>query len=786
MGTQTQRNQYQILGVVILLTMLLSFIFPTSTVFADDTTPPEDTQEEVVSNEADGEEIDIDVSSEGEDVDNSSPDEEDDGIENTDEEAGDEDSLIAQLPNGTDVVVLDEEGQVVSLASQEAADAIIISDPLWCPDGVDPIAHTGGCTDSYPSLTALLASLTGGNQPNQDGTIWIEKTYNSSTAEPGGTTNITIDGSSRQTWRNNSLTIQGGWDGPGTKSVSGTSLFSGDRFRIINWRDDVTVRNIVIDGASGAPSLEIEIDTTSTNTYNVLLENVEVKNNTNNRGAQIDNDESTGSVTINNSKFINNGNNDDGLYIDARGSVTLLNVTAYENGDEGVEIDNRDSTNRAPVQLLGTNVFTNIATGTGNNGYGLYIRSDGAITLNNITADDSTSSGGAYIDNDESGANSSSTVTITGTNSFSDNGNGDGDYGLQIISRGQVTLENIIANDNPETGVYIDNRPSNSNAAVTMNGVNNISNNADDGLIIYSDGTITLNEITANGNGIGSADNGAQLDNDSGNSDVIITGFHNSFSNNAGPGLDIVTDGNIEVFFATISGNNTASGSQDGAVFNSSNTTSTATKVYCSIFENNKGYGLNAFNFRGSLNFMGDNSFNNNPSGDYRYNGTAAFEDYDCIIPNSQANGGGGKGGNKTVEVIIPLTGNQFITLSCENPMTKLQMLNGNYVILAELCGYDALLDEVPEVDLPGGLPDGGQYVSGLNVVLTQDGDEVEPLPDGTNLMVAFKVPSGMASESFAILHWDRSSWVEESVIIEDGYVKTTSSNTGTYVLVVK
>ena len=72
--------------------------------------------------------------------------------------------------------------------------------------------------------------------------------------------------------------------------------------------------------------LELEIDLSGGGSdanpaYNVLLENVEVRNNTNNRGADINNDESPGSVTINNSTFTNNGTNngDDGLYVRSRG-----------------------------------------------------------------------------------------------------------------------------------------------------------------------------------------------------------------------------------------------------------------------------------------------------------------------------------------------------------------------------------------------------------------------------------------------------------------------------------
>jgi len=36
------------------------------------------------------------------------------------------------------------------LASQEAEAVIASGDPMWCPDGVDPIAGVGGCTSVIP------------------------------------------------------------------------------------------------------------------------------------------------------------------------------------------------------------------------------------------------------------------------------------------------------------------------------------------------------------------------------------------------------------------------------------------------------------------------------------------------------------------------------------------------------------------------------------------------------------------------------------------------------------
>ena len=118
--------------------------------------------------------------------------------------------------------------------------------------------------------------------------------------------------------------------------------------------------------------------------------------------------------------------------------------------------------------------------------------------------------------------------------------------------------------------------------------------------------------------------------------------------------------------------------------------------------------------------------------------------------------------------------------------MTVLQLLSGDFVTFANLCGYEAMLDAITEDGLPGALPDGNEYASGLNVALMQTGNAVDELPSGTNMTVSFMIPAGMEGETFAILRWDGSSWVEESVSVENGYVKASSSNTGTFVLVVK
>ena len=209
------KNQNCILGAIILLTMLLSLLFPTSSVSADDTTPPVEPSEAVdapLDEETPSEE---EVSAEIETPEAEEPIEKEPVVEKTaTEEPAIEDAatevpaiedsslegrtqaeaepVLTQVPDGTDVIILDEEGEVVPLATQEAAEAIATSDPMWCPEGFLP--GSAGCSAIYTSMTDLLAALSGAGQPTQNGTIWIEATYDSSVAEPGGTTSITING----------------------------------------------------------------------------------------------------------------------------------------------------------------------------------------------------------------------------------------------------------------------------------------------------------------------------------------------------------------------------------------------------------------------------------------------------------------------------------------------------------------------------------------------------------------------------------------------------------------
>ena len=163
---------------------------------------------------------------------------------------------------------------------------------------------------------------------------------------------------------------------------------------------------------------------------------------------------------------------------------------------------------------------------------------------------------GVYLDN--SGAISAKTVTLSGASVF--NGNfaqyNDGtpadtipEAGLEIFSKGNITVNNITANDNVSgAGALLDNSQGGSTVTVTLTGFGTFNNNDGDGLDINSKNTVTLTKITADDNlgDITSQYDGEGL-NVTTNGKLTLT--CGEFANNVDYGINLKTRGT-----ATISG----------------------------------------------------------------------------------------------------------------------------------------------------------------------------------------------------------------------------------------
>lgn len=503
-------------------------------------------------------------------------------------------TILEALPEDTPLIVLDEEGEALPLATEEAAQAIIIGDPIWCPASVaTPTPGLNGCSGSYATFAALLADpIFAGGGPASDGVIWIEKTY----AGEGAT--VTLDGAVLTVMKDFKLTLKGGWNGVGTNTIdtNDKSVFNAPLI-ITGWNNDVTISDIAVQNSLIAAPNSLQIATTG----NITVNRVSVNNNTQG-GAFFSNSGASApkKVTITDGNFSNNGTSGTiGLQVLSVGVVTLKNVTADGNGaatsGEGIQINNSFATTAQAVTL--TNVSANNNFGTG-----VFVNSNGVITVTDMTATNNGVGGvvghGAELKNDFGGF--SSGITLTGANVFSsnlliglsvtsngaikasnlhavDNGlfgvfldndgaatpqpvtlTGTSEFkfnflsGLRILSDGQVSLNNITANFNNGDGVSVDNSGGPTTSGVTFTGTNQFDTNNGHGLGIYSSGAITLNAITATNNSI----NGVDIDNTAviGFKGVTISGV-NVFSENTGYGIRVISSGVITLSNVTASVN---------------------------------------------------------------------------------------------------------------------------------------------------------------------------------------------------------------------------------------
>ena len=634
----THKDHARIFGAVILLLMLLSLIFPTSTVFADDTTPPGDTTE-VVDMPVE-EEVDQEPPPE-EPVDQAPPVEESVDQEPLPEEAvveepvatdsapdaepvtGDE-SLIAQMPDNVDVIVLDEQGEPLPLASQEAAEIMALPDPQFCPTGALP-----GDATCRPVRTTIQAAINDAKAAGVAGTVYVQSgTYNETT--------ITIADFST------ALTIQG---------VAGLSPYS------------------VLTNPADRPVINGRI----------LIQD----------GNDFGNVGNTANITL---------------------ADLIINDSNTSFGDNPAIFADRNT-----ADLTFINLDLN-APGSGNSG----------LVVNNHS--------------------------------------------------GNVFLTNVDASGTANVGASVNNTSGTGNVTVTGSTFND---NNSDGLNVRSRGVITVVEGTANQNG----DDGADLNNDQGTSTKNIEVVKSTFNGNNDDGLNAVSDGDITLTNVTAQNNRGDGVDLDFPTFGASGSSHIATICGGSL-SGQSGFG----NYNVELTDDNKRVTNLTPN---NWNPSNGWDMTGCPVEpptggGGTTTGGGGTGNSRdTKSQIIPVTGVLSEDLGCTPSDTTLQM-EGFEVIIANLCGYETRLSKVLEAELPADLPNSAQYVSGLNVNLVQDGNTVALLPAGASMTVLFTIPSGKEGDTFGILHWDGSKWVEESVTLENGSVMATTSNTGIFVLVVK
>jgi len=204
--------------------------------------------------------------------------------------------LLSEVTDNTDVLVLDENGEALSLASQDAPEIIQVADPIWCPEGQTPTIGLNGCTTSFASVFDLLNDMEAnpGNYA-QNGVIYLEQTKPSNPATTI-TSAVVIDHSTYSNLFTNlriyNLTLQGEWNpnwnpnNPNSPMINGQTDFlgAGAYLQIGSssnpWAGNVTLNDIKIGvtGPNGGASTNagLTIYTTGTN-GDISLNNVDVR-----------------------------------------------------------------------------------------------------------------------------------------------------------------------------------------------------------------------------------------------------------------------------------------------------------------------------------------------------------------------------------------------------------------------------------------------------------------------------------------------------------------------------
>jgi len=669
--------------------------------------------------------------------------------------------ILEQVPDGTELVVVNEGGQPEPLASETAAEILVEGDPIWCPNGSVPIASTGGCTPSYTTFGDLVTELrTNTTDYNGNGVIWVAASY-------AGNDNatITFNGANANLARLGDISVLGGWSGiSGSTSIDPTNpSVLDERLRFINWTGAISVSNLDVNNAGGGPSLLINTD------GDISINNVSVSNNPDNIGARLNNcigDPCTasGDVSVVDSEFINNDTH--GLYVRSSGDVTIENVTTDGNGTDGINIDTNNS--------AGADITIKDTTATNNTGDGIQaIEVGGNLTLKEVTASDNGADG--FRSNQVGGDLTLKSVTASNN----------GSEGIIINNtQGNVTGSNLTTNENNREGIEIDLTRGN----VKLSGVTANDSTLNEGVDIHdTDGNLVLSSVTAN--------------------------------NNNQEGIEVVNvDGSLG-FYCVIASTN----GQDGI----SVSVDHGFTIKCSQSTDNVRDGLRIAPVAGSSAQLLSFTATGNTGLDINYDSnftTVTEKTVDCSPKKSSPNNK--DKGEKEL----------FTKLYCLPGEIKVALYDtyGDMIEFNNLCGYDAgvfdpsswaypetipgggddyitslqnkMLEEIPNLELnseygmagilaqildelPFMLPDGFSYASAFFTAVLDEGEFLDPLPEESGLTVRFRVPGWLdPGDELTILYWDGMDWVDlGGEYSEDGYYfQVTTEEIGVFVLAVQ
>jgi len=725
-------------------------------------------------------------------------------LSNAAEGAGQDLSAVVVSLSEANAVLVDEEGNPIPLASQEAAEVLAATDPIGCPPGVLPgwMGGTGvGCTTAYNSIQEAINDVS----VVEGWTVYVQAgTYNES---------VTL---------NKSISLIGE-DAATTfiQPTSGAGVFvRADDTIIKNFTIITSSWGIDFDGNSG-----VLPEVARSGVDNTLVENVILKNNTQ-EGIFIGNGAKVTNLTVKDSQMTNNlngigvsgssssldglvisnstlnGNRNHGLIIQASvpvGAVTILQSQLNGNTKNGLIVQTG-----AHVQSL----YVENSQMNANSGVGLTVNAATVDTLELVpTTMDGNNEHGMLLFNASIGTLASSGSTFNnsakweGINIYNSNinqlflydgqisGNKGQGLSVQKSTFGEVGIYNNAIQNNNQSGLAL---------AGTINDYLWV-----DGNIFYRNGWEDLDLGYWGGalNVIGQT--------------RIYGG--NLFSGGAGISIWIDPASNFD---STPMINYNMIAGPAGAIANLGDKTIDAEYNWwgCDGGIDSTGCRYVAGPEWGPSSNTDTDPWLTDPDGDGVWTSSDGSQGWgwnyylppydNCpsvYNPGQKDSNGDGIGDACTPEPepepgpvvpppaegpgeIIPVASGELVGLSSEVPNT-LQLSSGSMVAFNQvLAGYQAKVNEETEDALPQELSEGLTFVSAMTVALIKEGAELDELDAGT-LTVSFPLPAGQGGANFAILYWDAAvgEWVElTGVEVVNGMVSVDTNLIGTFVLVVK
>ena len=700
-------------------------------------------------------------------------------------------AILADVPADTSVVVLDGQGSPLVLGTQETAEAVVKSDPVWCPEGQFPGGL--GCSANFASITDLLTAMrTNPGAFASNGTIFLEHSGNTTFTTP-----LILDDSAGSlssafaTLSSFNLSVRGGYNGgTGSGSVGGTqALFNNEGYILIGslanpWVGNIRLEDIEVRDASLATSI-----TVYTSSGDITFDDVDVAEQTGDKYLVYLHSLS-GDINIGNgSNFHGNdadlGNNQSrGFYAQTGGSITVdgTDNSQYSFRDnEGTPAgEHNGATLIAPTVTL-TNVISRA-----NDGNGIYIQGASLVTLTNVTSS---------VNQSGSTGNGLSGILIQGTGSTIVNLHGgtfakNGRYGIELFGGTLIVYSDPTCPTDGATANGLgcfnvtpttpgaDNTPPVITPSVSgppgSNGwyVGNVTVNW-----MVSDAESPVSSTSGCGSFVVSADTAGttftcSATSSGGTNSQSVTVKRDAIA----PSLNLpanmsVANGPVAVSYF-VSANDAMDPSPSvncspasGSVFPVGTST-----VSCTATDE-AGHST-----PGS--FLVTVSASSTPVTPTSPAPTSPVPTSTAPPASGSGSSGSGSSGPQSFEsFLVPLRSGQPVDIDCDS----VYLAFGVRLSFIELCDYQAMATEVSEDGLPASLPEDSSFVLGLDLSILDEGQALKTLPVGAGVQLDFPVAAG----EYTVLFWDEAAgeWVEVSSPLATGELAEALEGDGLFKL---